>query len=546
MKHSFYIVLIILVLQDVVKGQQTIGIFTNDSLAMNGYTLFSPNLYTYLIDNCGRVVNDWRSNSTPGLSSYLLENGNLVRAGAKIGDFNGPGHGGLIEEFNWEGDLIWSFKVSNAEFQQHHDIEILPNGNILFIAWELRTPEEAEAMGARNAVRYWAPAVYEIKKIGADSADYVWEWHLWNHLIQDHDPQKLNFGVVSEHPELFNINMEAPESLGPADWLHLNSIDYDPMRDEIILSSRNMSEIYIIDHSTTAEEAAGHSGGSQGKGGDFLYRWGNPRAYDKGSNIEQRLFGQHDAQVVPSGYPGAGNITLFNNGIDRPQGIYSSIEEIRPPRDGNGNYYLESDGTFGPKTVEWQFTTEDKESFYSSNMGGVNRLSNGNTLICDSRGGRFFEVTPAGEIVWDYESPAGYSGTLSQGQNNNGIAASFRADKYSIDFAGFDGKDMSPGDVIEFDPLPLDCVIHDAISSTKETNPFSDIQLSFLQNQFLHLESETNTPYQFIVMDLGGYAITSGTVDDFVRLDLAYIPTGIYLVNIRNRNMNSTQKIFKR
>ena len=131
----------------------------------------------------------------------------------------------------------------------------------------------------------WSESIFEIKPIGSDSAEIVWEWHLWDHLVQDVNPNLSNYGVISEHPELLNINLGqvgfGMSSFGSdnADWIHFNSIDYNPYLDQIVLSSRMMNEIYIIDHSTTTQEAASHSGGNSGKGGDFLYRWGKPQNY---------------------------------------------------------------------------------------------------------------------------------------------------------------------------------------------------------------------------------------------------------------------------
>ena len=98
-----------------------------------------------------------------------------------------------------------------------------------------------------------------------------------------------------------------------ADWNHVNSVQYNAELDQIILSSHNQNEIWIIDHSTTVEEASGHTGGVYGKGGDFLYRWGNPSIYGRGTSNDTKLGGQHDAHWIANGLPGAGNILIFNN-----------------------------------------------------------------------------------------------------------------------------------------------------------------------------------------------------------------------------------------
>jgi len=124
---------------------------------------------------------------------------------------------------------------------------------------------------------------------------------VWDHLIQDYDPTRDNYGVVADHPELVDVNgwVEAGKSIHPF-WNHMNSIDYNPDEDQIVLSVRGSSELWVIDHSTTSAEAAGHTGGRSGKGGDLLYRWGNPETYDAPGS--QMLFDQHDAQWIEPGY----------------------------------------------------------------------------------------------------------------------------------------------------------------------------------------------------------------------------------------------------
>ena len=155
----------------------------------------------------------------------------------------------------------------------------------------------------------------------------MWQWNAWDHLIQDYDASVDNYGVVADHPELLDINFigATGNQAGRADWMHCNGIDYNAVLDQIVLSCKNMNEIYIIDHSTTTAEAAGHTGGNSGKGGDLLYRWGNPQAYDSGLSSDQQLFGQHDVQWIEEGRAGAGDLLLFNNGVGRPRVFHLSM-----------------------------------------------------------------------------------------------------------------------------------------------------------------------------------------------------------------------------
>ncbi|MBN1861526.1 MAG: aryl-sulfate sulfotransferase [Candidatus Thermoplasmatota archaeon] len=372
-----------------------------------GYTLYSPMMSkeTFLINNSGAIVHSWTSSYKPALSVYLLETGNILRTAfpGHSPRFWGGGIGGVVEMFHWNGTRTWSFQYSTSQECLHHDVKMLPNGNILMIAWEYRTKDEAIFKG-RNPNNtpqggLWPDHLIEVQPTNDSGGIIVWEWHVWDHLIQDFDPTKENYGVVQDHPELVDINYGGRIL---SDWTHINSVDYNQDTDQILLSVLLFDEIWIIDHSTTTEEAAGHTGGRSGKGGDLLYRWGNPLTYRSGTDADRKLFNQHDAGWIPPGRPGSGNILIFNNGLDRPGEDYSSIEEIVPPMDANG-YYSYTPGTaYGPTESIWNFTAEKPTEFYAINLGGAQRLPNGNTLICDGPHGRFFEVTKEKEVVWEF------------------------------------------------------------------------------------------------------------------------------------------------
>ncbi len=394
----------------------TSGLFCkNNSLNINNlneekwYTLFAPqsSLTTYLINYDKEVVHLWESSYLPGHSAYLLENGHLLRTG-----FLGPhpiflsgGMGGVLQEIDWNGTVVWDFKYSSNNYLSHHDVEFLPNGNVLMIAWESKNYAEAISAGRdpniTSFLGIWPDHIIEVEPSGPTSGNIVWEWHVWDHLIQDYDPSKQNYGIVENHPELIDINF----GKAVLDWNHINSIDYNEEFDQIILSVHNFNEIWVIDHSTTTEEAAGHTGGNSGKGGDILYRWGNPIAYRAGTIDDRKLFGQHDARWIEPGCPGEGNILVFNNGLGRPGILYSSVDEIVPPVDGNGSYYLEPGSAYGPEEQIWIYTAENPTDFYSYMISGSQRIANGNTVICDGKLGLFFEVNPDKETVWEYLNP---------------------------------------------------------------------------------------------------------------------------------------------
>lgn len=384
-----------------------VGEFSNENDSFDGYTLFAPDRSpgSYLINNSGEVVYTWNSNYQLARGVYLLESGNIIRASfpGPNPTFWGGGISGRVEEIDLNGKVIWEFEYSNNTHCLHHDVEALPNGNILMTGWEYKTEAEAIAAGRDpNSLpigELWPDHIIEVEPNGSKSGNIVWEWHIWDHLIQDFDPTKDNYGVVEDHPELFDINFGGILS---GDWNHINSIDYNKEFDQIIISAAGPSEIWVIDHSTTTEEAAGHIGGKSGKGGDILYRWGNPQTYRAGGTDDQKLFFQHDAQWIEPDHPGEGNILIFNNGLGRPDGAYSSVDEIVPPVDSNGSYFLTPGSSYKPEEPIWSYTAENPPDFFALVISGAQRLPNGNTLICDGPDGLFFEVTPEKEIVWEY------------------------------------------------------------------------------------------------------------------------------------------------
>ena len=386
--------------------------FTNISLSKNllsndeegvyffeGQILYSPfyGTTTYLIDCNGTVNHTWSSTHRPFTESYLLENGSIMRP---ILTTSG------VQKILWDGTVEWDYRYTVSGCTCHHDIEVLPNGNVLMIVWETKTRAQAIAAGRDpnkiSGYSFTPDKVIEIKPTGPTNGEIVWEWYVWDHLIQDFDSSKDNYGVVGDHPELIDINFGDSFTY---DWLHTNSIDYHEEFDQVLVSSHNFDEVWIIDHSTTTEEAAGHTGGNYGKGGDLLYRWGNPESYDAGTDSDQKFFFQHDVTWIKPGFPGEGNILLFNNGNNRPSGQYSTINEFTPPVDSNGEYYLEPGGAYGPEDYTWTYTASPPASFYSHVYGGAQRLKDGNTLICYGTQGKFFVVAPDNTKIWEFTNP---------------------------------------------------------------------------------------------------------------------------------------------
>ena len=231
---------------------------------------------------------------------------------------------------------------------------------------------------------------------------------MWDHLIQDYNPDQANYGTIADHPGRIDINFILEQQHNKNhDWSHTNAVDYNPDLDQIMLSPRHFSELWVIDHATTTEEAAGEKG-------DLLYRWGNPQTYQAGTADDQQLFWQHDTHWIPDGLPGEGNILIFNNGhgFHGSMRHHSSVDEITPPRFDGDAYQKAPHSAFGPGLPTWTYTAKRPKTFYALLGSGAQRLPNGNTLITDGSKGTVFQITPDGTTVWKYINPTLRDGTL--------------------------------------------------------------------------------------------------------------------------------------
>ncbi|HSW39779.1 MAG TPA: aryl-sulfate sulfotransferase [Acidobacteriota bacterium] len=382
-----------------------------------GYTLFSPmgSRTVYLIDMQGNVVHTWKTAYTPGSFAMMLENGNLLRGGVLGGSpaaFGGAG--GIVQEIDWDGNVVWEYKLQTPDAVQHHAFTRMPNGNTLILAWERISADEFIARGreprtipvagagmnGRFNTDFWVDFVREVNPAG----ETVWQWRAWDH--------------VGTGPFQFDLNYTVPDTMagsaGYYDWTHFNAVEYLPETDQIILSSRNFSEIYFVDRKT----------------GRMVYRWGNPSAYGQGeapswlNNGDQKMFGNHNVTHV-----GGTRFMIFDNGSERPEGNRSAVIEI--------------DITTG--NIVWEYTAPTSNSFYTARQGAAQRLPNGNTLVTSSNHGHLFEVTREKKVVWDYVNPLVGEDQIrcflgGEGLNFNMI---HRAYRYGKDFPGFAGKDLS-------------------------------------------------------------------------------------------------------
>ncbi len=532
--------------------QQTVGTFLNTPESLNGYTLLSPisSRHSFLVDNCGFVVNEWSSAYYPGMVGYLLPEGDLLKAVKIPSPFNGGGSGGRIERRTWDNELTWSYNYSSSTYHQHHDIEYMPNGNILLIAWEYKARQEAIDAGRNpaniNANGMWSERIVEIEPVGETEARVVWVWHIWDHLVQQFDSTKMNYGTVSAHPERIDINMPSTP-LGSGDWVHFNSIDYNPHLDQIIVSSRSFNEFWIIDHSTSSLEASSHSGGNAGMGGDILYRWGNPLSYGRGTGADRKLFGQHDVHWIPYDYPDGGKIMVFNNGSGRPEGNYSSVDIIDPPLTSQWNYEIDANRPFGPSDPDWTYFGDSLTTFYSNRISGAQRLENGNTVVCSGNDGHLIEIDASGQIVWEYINPAG-SISYSQGDipQRNEL---FRAYRYGENFQAFENREIMPEYPLEMNYIDYDCEIYSATSPVIEgiQSPLFSIYPNPASEQIIITVSPESMLY-CVLSDLSGQVMVHRHLHDLrTTIDISHLESGLYMLTLSNKKEQYflTQKVVK-
>ncbi|MDE2826442.1 MAG: aryl-sulfate sulfotransferase [Bacteroidota bacterium] len=464
---SCLLLILLSVLGSAQAQQRTVGLMHNLPGAFEGYTLIAPMLHpsVYLVDMEGRAVHRWLVNSGFGATNRLLPDGALLRASASPKSWtNVQGRAGLVEIIEWDGTIRWQYDFVNDEYMLHHDVVPLPNGNILAIVWDVRDMDEILAAGynpdnlADDQDNILSERIVEFKPILPDSAEIVWQWDSWDHLAQDHAPLLDTYVEnISHHPGRIDVNT----SIG-GDWLHFNALDYNEELDIIAISASFIDEIWIIDHSTSTEEARGESGGTFGWGGRLLYRWGNPQNYGSGTESDQTLYFLHSVLWIPDGLPGAGNLMVFENGVGQPEGDYSTVHELKLPymEDpySNAVWFAQGiDGTYEDPESIWSFSAPNE--FFSDFVSGQQRLPNGNTLIAEGMTGRIFELAEGSDaLVWEYVNPVVQTGPLSQGDvipvfgppgSRRLQNAVYRALRYGADFEGFDGRDLTPIGAIE-------------------------------------------------------------------------------------------------
>ena len=221
---------------------------------------------------------------------------------------------------------------------------------------------------------------------------------MWGYCLREITPDKKAAWewLSYEHldPELDVLTPLSPRIF----WPLLNSL-FELPDGNIMTCSPWTDNIIIIDKAT----------------GDVKWRWG------KGI-----ISYPHNPSLLDNG-----NILLFDNGRYGPTPTHSRVIEVN----------------LSTGEIEWEYKAENPVDFYSSYIGGCERLPNGNTLICEGAMGRFFEVTPGGELAWEYIVPFYARHTPSTGLRGKDFGfsnATLQAHRYGLDYPGLRGKRPDP------------------------------------------------------------------------------------------------------
>jgi hypothetical protein len=352
------------------------------------YTFCQGGNYSYLLDTSATSTSSYYARWTTGATSYSshMMKDTIFQT---YGSGSGGGSYGSIKKWactsTTAATCVWTYTLSNA----HHDICPLPNGDVLAIVDESKTSSQITTAGGSYSGSMNSPTIIQLHPTGSTTATIVWQWKLWDHLCQSVNTSVASTYVtsVAANPQLFNVRYS-----NTSDWFHMNGIDYNAELDQIVMSSHAMNEIYIIDHSTTTAQAATHTGGKAGHGGDFLYRWGNPATYGctaGGNGITINVL--HDVRWVSannSKYPNY--ISFFhNNGGGTAQAVV-----FLPPHSTTDIYnYTYTAGSIIPPTSCTKPTVPSITGV--QDQGGVQVLDNGNILITKPNS-TFYECNGSG------------------------------------------------------------------------------------------------------------------------------------------------------
>lgn len=538
MKHLIHLFIFLFSLQ-ITNAQRTVGLLSlQKDKVYDGYTLLYPHNQpnVYLINNCGEVVHVWPDSTQwrPGNTAYLTPEGKLIKTKRNKTVVGNPiwfgGGGAIVEIRDWDNNLEWRYELNNDQERLHHDIKPMPNGNILMIVWQKKTKAEM-AQAGRDTTRFKEAILHteSIIEVNPKTDQVVWRWNLWDHLVQQVDTAKANFGIIAASPGRVDINYPY---FTDGSWYHMNAIDYHEELDQILVSVPTHNEIWIIDHSTTTAQAASSQGGLSGVGGDLMYRWGNPAVYGKGDIFGKNLGYQHGVHwvrhFIPPTHPNYGKINVFNN---RAGANFSEVHLLSAPWDMYEWKYTRTSGAWGPALPDEVVRHPEKEKLFSDILSNAQFLANGNMQILSGRTGYLFELSASGQVVWEYKVPFKNGNAVVQGTpmmpNDN---TTFRFIKYPVGYSAFQGRDLSIKGFIELDG---DAAFCDKLSGVNSASNVGKINIypNPASGQPVQIEAEQH--YEATLLSADGLLVRKvHLVKGNNTLDTTDLPNGLYFLTV--------------
>jgi hypothetical protein len=290
-----------------------------------------------------------------------------------------------------------------------------------------------------------------------------------------------------------------------------------------------MGEVVVIDHSTTTEEAQGSTGGKYGKGGDILYRWGNPMNYDRGTAEDRVLYFQHNPNWITDG-PHKGKLIMFNNGLARPNTNvnYSSIPIISTPVDENGFYTILDNEPFAPAEPDVNYDRNDTGSqFFSAYTSGAEVMPNENIYVTIGQEGTLFELNAEGDVVWEY---------IVKGDDYI-----FRSEKYAKDHPIFEGKDLTPMGTVEQPSSNYICQLYTAVEDEILLD-YVSVSQNFYQPEIVNIANLLQRELKLELYNMHGQLIKE---DLFTKADgtmeLFGMENGYYILQVLDQESKRHQ-----
>jgi hypothetical protein len=355
------------------------------SRSVKGYTIVSPSSgeSTYLIDMSGQVAHAWRFPGFRVFYSRLLPTGNLLVLGTPAS----------VRPPEIPERTVPPFDVNIRRIggAATHLLEADWDGNVVWQYENQAVHHDFTRLPSGNTL---FPEFVELPPDVAKAVRGSYREPYLPPMISDDFVEVDPKGTEVRRVSLWKLLDPRRDPICPLcrrlEWTHTNSVDVND-EGEILFSCRVNSRIGIV--------------AADGK--SLRWKYGFPD-----------ISHQHHATFLANG-----NVQVFDNGMHRRGMPRSAVVEVDPK----------------DSSVVWQYTADPEVQFLSAHIAGADRLAGGNVLICEGATGRIFEVTPKGEIAWEWVSP--FSSRLPNGQP---ISWVFRSYRYELDYPGLAGRELDP------------------------------------------------------------------------------------------------------